>query len=187
MDSNNTIDDVVAGWCLPLAVAAITLLACCLMLAVVEAGLVAVTRGTTWRWSPAPYRLRRLAFALCGLSLTLPPTVGSLAAAAEPTAAAGHSAPARQGQSCPPSCTDRLTGLRLPDLPAHRPTAAPTIRVRPGDCLWTIATGLLPRSADDASISTLTRALYRSNRDRIGTDPDLIFPGIFLTHPEVTR
>ncbi|MGA9344654.1 MAG: hypothetical protein WBV37_06095, partial [Nocardioidaceae bacterium] len=90
--------------------------------------------------------------------------------------------------SCPPSCADRLTGLRLPDLPAREPSTHPTpIRVRSGDCLWTLAGGLLPPAADDAEVSALTQAIYRANRDRIGPDPDLIFPGTLLTDPEATR
>ncbi len=185
MHVNDTIDVVLADWCAPAAVAAAAMLACCIVLAAVEAFLVAVTGGTTWRWSPAPHVVRRLAFALCGVSLALPPAV---AAATQPVATARHTTPPRLEQSCPPSCADRLTGLRLPDLPAReQPTHPTTLRVRPGDCLWTLAGGLLPPSADDAEISALTQAIYRANHDRIGPDPDLIFPGTLLTDPEATR
>lgn len=77
--------------------------------------------------------------------------------------------------------------------PSPQPVAAPPVDtgrnlagrgsyvVRPGDCLWHIAAGLLPADADDAHVAQEVQRLWRLNEDRIGTsDPDLIFAGTTL-------
>jgi hypothetical protein len=53
--------------------------------------------------------------------------------------------------------------------------------VRPGESLWSIATALLPRGADDAVIVAEVHRLWRLNSARIGTgDPSLIYAGTRL-------
>lgn len=184
MHANGTIDELVAPWLLTLTVAAAVVFVSCVLVALLEAGLVAVTHAPPWHRSPVPPGVRRLAFAVCGVGLTLPP-IG--AAAMEPPPPAGAVTSARDA-SCPPSCTGRLTGLRLPDLPVRdQPRLADTVTVRPGDCLWTIATDRLPPAAADREVAALTQAIYRTNHARIGPDPDLIFPGTRLKAPEAPR
>jgi nucleoid-associated protein YgaU len=88
-----------------------------------------------------------------------------------------------------------LQGLPLPERPVltvpHEPptdrphTPGPT-RVRtvlPGDCLWTIAASLLGPQAAAAEVDRGWRALYRVNRDLVGSDPDLVVPGTRLRVP----
>jgi len=53
--------------------------------------------------------------------------------------------------------------------------------VRPGDCLWHIAAGLLPDGAGDAQIAQEVQRIWRLNEDRIGTgDPNLLLVGTEL-------
>lgn len=53
--------------------------------------------------------------------------------------------------------------------------------VRPGDCLWHIAAGLLPGGAGDAQIAREVQRIWRLNEDRIGTgDPNLLLVGTEL-------
>ena len=69
-------------------------------------------------------------------------------------------------------------------LPAETPAPpASTIRVQPGDSLWTITAALLPAAATDADVAAAWPALYAANQDAIGPDPGLIHPGDVLTVP----
>lgn len=53
--------------------------------------------------------------------------------------------------------------------------------MRPGDCLWHIAAGLLPAGAGDAQIAKEVQRLWRLNKDHIATgDPNLIYVGTEL-------
>lgn len=130
-----------------------------------------------------PDWLRRAILAGCGLAL-----VSGL----------GSPALAEDHRPDPPG----LSGLSLPDrahvqpwadLPAREPTGQPptgsrrrdhdrtethpaTVRVRPGDSLWRIASTLLPDGATDREVARLASSLHRANHDVIGPDPDLILP-----------
>ncbi|KAA3640457.1 MAG: LysM domain-containing protein [Armatimonadetes bacterium] len=69
---------------------------------------------------------------------------------------------------------------------AARPTQGSYVVV-PGDCLWKIARSLL--AADGLSVtgtatSALWRSIYEMNRELIGPNPNLIFPGQELVLPE---
>jgi len=92
-----------------------------------------------------------------------------------------------------------LTGLRLPDRTTGGPartavapdrkdatTTSGSVRVRPGDSLWTIAARRLPH-ATDATVGAAWRAIARANADRLGPDPDLIYPGTLLRLPDSLR
>jgi resuscitation-promoting factor RpfA len=53
--------------------------------------------------------------------------------------------------------------------------------VRPGDCLWHIAAGLLSGGAGDAQIAQEVQRIWRLNEDRVGTDdPNLLLVGTEL-------
>ena len=53
--------------------------------------------------------------------------------------------------------------------------------MRPGDCLWHIAAGLLPGGAETEEIASEVARLWRLNEGRIGTgDPNLIYAGTTL-------
>jgi nucleoid-associated protein YgaU len=62
---------------------------------------------------------------------------------------------------------------------APRPVAAP-ITVRAGDSLWSIAAAGLGPDAEVGDIDAAWRELYAANRDAIGSNPDLIRPGLDL-------
>lgn len=54
-------------------------------------------------------------------------------------------------------------------------------KVRPGDCLWSIASALLPPGASNAEIASEVARLWRQNAARIGTgDPNVILVGTAL-------
>lgn len=72
-----------------------------------------------------------------------------------------------------------------PPEPLAHSTAA--YRVEPGDSLWAIACRTIrQRTGKDpaaGAINAYWRAIYETNRDVIGSDPDLIFPGQSLVLP----
>lgn len=186
MEANESIDTLVVQFGTPLSAVVIAALGLCASAALVEA-VTARIGAAPWRWSPAPRRLRRLAFLVCGVSLAVPAVAApALANAAAP----GQPHPPRPAgaATCPPTCDGRLVGLRLPDLPTTAPHSRRerfvTVPVEPGDCLWSLAAARLPAYADDAEVAGLVATLYRLNRSRIGPDPDLVFPGTHLTAPE---
>ena len=108
-------------------------------------------------------------------------------------AALGVTLPALDATAAPSSThtTDLLRGLQLPDRAVG--TIAPrspghvreqrTVHVRVGDCLWDLAEAHLPRAASPQAVDRAWRSLYRTNRSRIGSDPDLLRPGTELVLP----
>lgn len=113
----------------------------------------------------------------------------ALASALHRLYGAGSSSPARsRGRS----------GARLPHpVQAHdtgSPLAQPTqvappgtVRVEVGDCLWSITATQLRVSGKatptDAQIAASWPQLYHANREVIGDNPSLIYPGTTLTLP----
>jgi nucleoid-associated protein YgaU len=85
-----------------------------------------------------------------------------------------------------------LDGLPLPDRPhgtGSRVKDPPVsgYRVRPGDCLWTVArTHLLPGTGERRIAAEWPR-WYAANADVIGDDPDLLLPGTVLRAPETSK
>ena len=74
--------------------------------------------------------------------------------------------------------------------PLAPPTGATPISVdqtvvAAGDCLWAIAARRLGADADNPAIDAAWRAIYALNRDAIGDDPNLIFPGLQLALPPI--
>ena len=69
---------------------------------------------------------------------------------------------------------------------AGAPATAPAARsavVAPGDSLWSICQERLGPSAPPRQIALDVRRIHEINRNRIGDDPDLIFPGQRLALP----
>jgi LysM repeat protein len=62
-------------------------------------------------------------------------------------------------------------------------TAAPSYTVVPGDCLWSIAARILGGRATGSAVDRGWRAIYAANREAIGSDPNLIHPGLVLSLP----
>jgi nucleoid-associated protein YgaU len=87
-------------------------------------------------------------------------------------------APTPTAASTPPVATS----------PAPTPVAVafPDYVVRRGDCLWSIAAGLLGPRADARSIDTAWRQIYAANRAAIGDNPNLIHIGLTLELPPLT-
>jgi nucleoid-associated protein YgaU len=200
MNANASIDAWIVTGMAPLTLLAAALLLMSVLAAAAEAVAVRYAGRGPWTWSPAPMALRRLALAVCGASLV----VGTpMTAQATP----GHGPEPRPRSGCAAECTG-LDGLRLPDLPVSRPRGdsearppassvvldlEPTVLrptsivVRRGDCLWSLATDLVGRGARASDVAAAVDALYRTNRQRIGPDPDRVLAGTTLTIPEALR
>ncbi|MEZ5174907.1 MAG: LysM domain-containing protein [Acidimicrobiia bacterium] len=74
-------------------------------------------------------------------------------------------------------------------VPPMSPTRAGSYMVVSGDCLWSIARSILMSESDrgavsGAEISDLWHAIYDLNREVIGDNPNLIFPGQVFVLPE---
>lgn len=69
-----------------------------------------------------------------------------------------------------------------PTSPPHPTASSPTYTVNAGDSLWAIAESHFP-NADVAQIASATEDLFLTNRDVIGDNPDLIYPGMLLSLP----
>ncbi len=164
--------------------AAIVLVGCVAWLWVVTTVVVVeALRGGTSGPVPrgVPAGVRRVVLAACGVAL-----VGGLT---QPSHAAGpHSRSTHRADLM------ALAGLPLPDRAVaaapHRreigngPTGRPrTVRVRPGDSLWSLAARDLPAGSPAALVAARWHAIYAANRSLIGPDPDVIAPGQRLRLP----
>ena len=114
--------------------------------------------------------------ALVGATLTC---VGT-----QPAVAAGPGA-ADQSPPLPLRPVTAPTEAAHVEPPRARSFPPATVRVRPGDALWTIAADLAGPGADDAEIDRTWRVIYADNRERIGDEPDLLHPGTTLTVPDL--
>lgn len=122
---------------------------------------------------------RRAALAALGLSVG----AGALA----PALAAP---PGRPGPETVVAAAGPLAGLPLPDRtpgPATPTTPTRTVTVRPGDSLWSIAGSLAGAQASPGSVAACWQRLLDADADRLGADPDLIFPGTSLRAPRCDR
>lgn len=84
------------------------------------------------------------------------------------------------------------TRMGVPDRPTDgaptrytelRPTMPVRVVVREGDSLWTLAARELGPSATNGAIAARWPDWYAANRQVIGDDPDLVFPGQVLRVP----
>lgn len=125
---------------------------------------------------------RRLVLAACGALVVA--GVGSPALAG-PDSGSGPGDHSLVGLPMPDrAAADRGVPVARPaprpsPLVAARPAATP-ITVRAGDSLWSIAAAGLGPGAGLGEIDAAWRELYAANRDLIGSDPDLIRPGLDL-------
>lgn len=128
----------------------------------------------------APWTLRALVAAGLGLGVVTGPAAAAGLLPTQPGAASVSA------QLAVVHVEQRLVPARLsPDLPPlDRPAHdAPTVTVRPGDCLWSIAGRHLGPQATDAEIAAAWPSWYAANRDVIGADPNLLHPGQKLVAP----
>jgi nucleoid-associated protein YgaU len=151
----------------------------------VAVSAVATAVEAAWGCSSAvvrsctPSLVRRTVLACCGVAIGSTAVVVPAAAALD---AGSHDRPG-----------SRLAGLALPDrptggLPPVRRVSTPDHdaqqhRVRAGECLWSIAADLLPQHASAARVEATWRAIYRRNREAVGSDPHLITTGTVLVLP----
>jgi len=92
----------------------------------------------------------------------------------------------------PPAAEPETSPIEPEPVPVESSPAVTAVRpqslagdgrhiVRPGECLWTIAEGVLPAGASEARIAAEVHRLWRLNAARIGTgDPSLILVGTEL-------
>ena len=128
--------------------------------------------------SVCPLRLRRGLLLACGVAIGVglsAPAVADAPGSAEPRTATARTGPV-SGLAVP----DRTTG----STPIPTEATPADVLVRAGDSLWALAARALPEGAGDAQVATTWRAIYAANATRIGTDPDLIFPGTMLRLPD---
>lgn len=74
-------------------------------------------------------------------------------------------------------------GKPAPSAHATPGDTGDTVRVRPGDTLWSIAAASLPPNAGSSDVAAAWPRWYRVNRHVIGDDPDLLLPGQRLDRP----
>jgi hypothetical protein len=73
--------------------------------------------------------------------------------------------------------TTATTSTVTPPQNVYEPAAAAALVVEPGDSLWAIAQERLGPEATSQQVAEETTKIYELNRERIGDDPNLIFPG----------
>src|SRR3982751_262216 len=78
----------------------------------------------------------------------------------------------------PPAASQSGDAPSPPDGPDRDLAGTDIYVVRPGDCLWHIAAAMLPAGSDARAIAAKVQDLWNLNRDQIGDDPNLIFPGM---------
>lgn len=171
-------------------VAAACLLAWTLLgyLVLVGALTVAIGRSRAGTDTPAavlrrcaPAGLRRTVAATLGIGLLIGTGTGA-ASAATPTsfdwpsgAAPTSAAPAA------PAPAGAVSGE--PDQPPDQPDPPHRVVVAAGDTLWAISAAALPADADNHAIAQAWPSWWSANREVIGDDPNLLFPGQRLRPP----
>lgn len=143
-------------------------------------------------YAGCPPGLRRLVLACCGAAaagmLAVPAHAAGISPGQVATGAPGWTdpVPAEPAPDDRPPSGD-LDGLPLPDrtlgAPARRGPDGNHVVVRPGDTLWGIAAAHLPAGSSTGDVDRAWRVLYAGNRSLVGSDPDLIRPGMRLQIP----
>jgi nucleoid-associated protein YgaU len=113
-----------------------------------------------------------------------PPTDGSEHPKEGTEISVGETEAEVPASSSPPSRSTGTSTIRA----ERRQSRAVTYVVERGDSLWRIAAFVLRSGGDadptNADIARFWPAIYAANRDLIGDDPNLIFPGQQLLIPE---
>jgi hypothetical protein len=141
----------------------------------------------------APAALRRAVETALGLTLAAAALGSTPAFASDATPARPPALPAAAALDWPSPAVDldwnptAAPAPAAPALPAVAPSAAArssaAVVVRPGDSLWAIAGDHLPGRPSGAQIAAAWPAWWAANRDAVGSNPDLIEPGLRLTPP----
>jgi nucleoid-associated protein YgaU len=134
--------------------------------------------GTTTTTTALPALTTSSPTATATSTTTTRPRVPDSARAPGPPRAVAPPRPTAVVRAAPPAST---TTPPDPTMTAS-PTGA-TYTVAPGDCLWSIAAHVLGNTASARAIDRGWRAIYAANRDAVGSDPNLIHPGLVLTLP----
>lgn len=94
-------------------------------------------------------------------------------------------APSTSAATSPAAPTHRAdTANVLPIAAQQRGEIGTEVVVQSGDSLWRIAAAHLPDDATATEIDAEWRRWYAENRDEIGPNPNLLFPGQLLTPPK---
>jgi hypothetical protein len=113
-------------------------------------------------------------------SITAPKQERAESSAASEVASSSEEVPLEPTQQEAPAPSPQPVAATAAD-PARSLAGKDSYVVRPGDCLWHIAAGLLPAGADTQAIAGEVARLWSLNEDRIGTgDPSLIYAGTEL-------
>lgn len=111
-----------------------------------------------------------------GAAPTAPSSAGSTSASHADAVEAPRLPGGTTASRTAPDAGDRVRGI------ADRDRA--TLRVAPGDSLWSIAVRLAPDGASAATVASVLRRLWRLNAERIGTgDPSTLPTGVVLRLP----
>ena len=134
-----------------------------------------------------PAGARRAAAVALGLGVALQGPLTGATALASTGGATATAVPTAVGPAVPDWPTEPDgTGTPLPGAP---PGGASSTRhvVVPGDCLWDLATDHLRTASGQqpsaAQVVGAVSAWWSTNREVIGSDPDLLLPGQVLTPP----
>ena len=150
---------------------------------------LSVTVAEGWRGSATcgPWRLppgvRRLVLAGCGVAMATGMASPALAASDARQGGATTSVVVVAGLPVPA----RAVSVPVPHPSRVHPHDRRVVVVRPGDSLWVIAERELPPGAPDSLVAARWHALYAANREVIGPDPDVLWPGQRLVLPERGR
>lgn len=109
-------------------------------------------------------------------AVPLSPRVAPVVRDPVPTPAPPHSDPSRERPVGPAP-----ESAEAPNPPTS--TGATIYTVVSGDCLWSIAQRVLGDGSTNRAIDRGWRAIYTANADAVGSDPNLIHPGLVLTLP----
>lgn len=149
-----------------------------------------------------PSLVRRLLGVGMGATLLAGPALATSSAAATatgcpPSTVNGQLAPGRLPSldrpvpTCPAVASPSATPKPAPVTPVHAPSNVPrsptSVRVQPGDNLWSLAARDLQAASGHAPSAAAIAASWpkwwRANRAVVGADPNLVFPGEILHDP----
>jgi nucleoid-associated protein YgaU len=133
----------------------------------------------------APAGVRRLVEVSLGLTVAVgvlgasPASAGTHLPPAPPAAAASLDWPTPKTPAVRPA----LDWNPAPSATSRPAAAVARVVVQPGDSLWAVAADHLPAGASNTQIAQAWPSWWAANRAAVGTDPDLIHPGLLLTPP----